>query len=432
MELLIRGRILNFNSLPASIDDADAYEYIEDGTLIIKDQKIIGMGCYEDLAKTYAHYTHIDHRPFLLLAGLIDLHNHFPQVEVIGSYGTQLLEWLNKYTFPAEAKFSDTEHSTRMAKVFLDMLLSNGTTTSVSFGSVHTNSVDALFREADKRNMCLVAGKVMMDRNAPESVLDTPERSYDETKYLIKKWHKLGRNYYAITPRFAITSSPEQLEVASSLVSESPDCYLQTHLSETREEIELTMSLYPKAINYLGIYDSYNLLGKKSLMGHSIYLSESELETMSERDCVAVHCPTSNMFLGSGLFDLEKFLKRNIRTGISTDVGGGTSFSMLASLDGAYKIQQFRNYSINPFFSFYWATLGNAVALGLQDEIGNLLPGRYADFIVLDPKAIPISKVRMENCSSLVEELFILQTLGDDRSVRAVYVSGNCVIDKGT
>ncbi|KAG1702706.1 Guanine deaminase [Nymphon striatum] len=271
-KLLLRGRILSFTAEPTGPDDSDAYSYIEDGALLISDGIIVASGNYQDMSLQETEVEIIDHRPNLLMAGFIDPHLHFPQTQVIASWGAQLLDWLNTYTFPEETRFADPAHSSTMAKHFYDQMIAHGTTTAVAFCSVHKTSADAYFQEAENRNMRMIGGKVMMDRNAPEGVLDTPQSGYDDTKALIKQWHGKGRTNYAITPRFAITSSPEQLEMASALAAEHPDCYIQTHLSENHDEIALTAELYPKARDYLDVYQTYNLLGPKMLLGHSIHL----------------------------------------------------------------------------------------------------------------------------------------------------------------
>lgn len=424
MKTVIRGRILTFKRAPIDSEDTDSYIYFDDGYVEIENQKISSIGLFSDFIFESPNCEYTDYRPNLIMPGFIDTHNHFPQLQVIASYGTQLLDWLKNYTFPEEAKFKNYNYAKLVAKNFINTLLDHGTTTSVSFCSVHVESVKALFEEAEKYNMCLISGKVMMDRNAPNSVLDNAQASYDQSKELISNWHQKKRARYAISPRFAITSSAKQLELAGVLASEFNDCYVQTHLSENIEEIELTLSLFPDRKNYLDIYMYHGLLGPKSLMGHSIHLDDYERRQMAETKAVAVHCPTSNLFLGSGLFDLAGFEQLSIRTAIATDTGGGTSFSMLRTLDEAYKIQQMQNHSLNPLQSIYWATLGNACALGLDNEVGSLKEGMFADIIVLDSRATALSNIRMETCENLNEELFVLQTLGDDRFIKAVYVAG--------
>lgn len=421
---LLRGRVLSFKSRPESIDDHDSYDYFEDGAVHLRGEKILAVGDFSDLAGEAESCEIIDHRPHLILPGLIDTHNHLPQMQVIGSYGAQLLDWLNTYTFPAEARFVDKGHAEHIAAAYFDEMLRNGTSTTVAYCSVHKHSADAYFAEAERRNMCVIGGKVMMDRNAMDAVHDTPQQGYDDTKELIGTWHRRGRAHYAITPRFAITSSPEQMEASQALVKEFPDCYMQTHLSENRKEIEFTMELYPDAPDYLGVYEKYGLLGGKSLFGHSIYLSDRERRAMADTESIAVFCPTSNLFIGSGLFDEAATRGAGVRVAVATDIGGGTSCSMLRTMDEAYKILQLQSQNLNPLTSFYMMTLGNAEALSLSGEIGTLEPGSMADICVMDSRATPGMALRMDAANSLSEELFVLQTMADDRSIAEVYVAG--------
>jgi guanine deaminase len=423
--LLIRGRILTFLDEPRDIADTASYHYIEDGALLVADGRIIAMGDYADVAPSAAPDTPIaDHRPHLVLPGLIDAHIHYPQMQAVASYAAQLLEWLNTYTFIEEQKFADEQHAEFIAERFLDEVLRHGTTTVAAYCSVHPQSVDAFFRAAEHRDMCVIGGKVMMDRNAPPALLDTPQSGYDDTKALINRWQGRGRLHYAITPRFAITSSPEQMEMSGALAREHPDCYIQTHLSENGEEIALTRSLYPQAPDYTGIYEHYGLLGEKTLLGHCIHLTEREMKVMAETGSVAVFCPTSNLFLGSGLFDRERLQAEGVRIAVATDIGGGTSFSMLKTMDEAYKVLQLRGQRLSPLNSFYMMTLGNARALSLADRIGTLEPGTDADITVLDSRATSAMRMRMDTARTLQEELFLLQTMGDDRAVAEVYVAG--------
>jgi guanine deaminase len=371
-----------------------------------------------------ADATVIDHRPHLILAGFIDPHIHFPQMQVIGSYAAALLEWLNTYTFVEEQRFADAAHATRIASRFFDELIRHGTTTAAAYCTVHPQSADAFFAEAAKRDMLMVGGKVMMDRNAPPGLCDTAQSGYDDSRAGIAKWHGKGRAHYAITPRFAITSTPAQLEAAEALAREFPDLHIQTHVSENLAEIDYANELYPDAGDYVGIYEKYHLLGPKTLLGHCIHLSHREVGVLAETRSVAVFCPTSNLFIGSGLFDYDRLQQNGVRIGVATDVGGGTSYSMLRTLDEGYKVLQLRGQRLNPLRSFYHMTLGNARALGLDDRIGSVAPGRDADLVVLDARATPQMALRMETVQSLVNELFLLQTCGDDRAVVETYVAG--------
>lgn len=420
MRQLIRGRTLSFHADPAEVENA--FTYHEDGAVITENGKIAAIGDYASLRDPAL--PEIDHRPHLILPGFIDTHIHFPQVQVIASWGAQLLDWLNTYTFPEESRFAQQGHAPLMAEKFLDLLLSHGTTTAVAFCSVHPQSAEALFQTAEARGMAMVAGKVMMDRNAPEAVLDTPQQGYDDSKRLIETWHGRGRLRYAITPRFAITSTPEQMEMTGQLVREHPDCHIQTHLSENKDEIAFTLSLYPQARDYLDIYETYGLLSDKLLLGHSIHLEPREIARMAETGSRAVFCPTSNLFLGSGLFDEAGLRAAGVVSGIATDVGGGTSYSMLQTLNEGYKILQLRGQKLHPYAAFHWVTRGNALALGMADRIGTLDPGSDADLVVLDSRATPAMALRMDRAETLAEELFILQILGDDRAIAQTYVAG--------
>ena len=424
---IIRGRTLTFKKRPTFSNDTRSYNFIEDGALLVKNGIISKLGSFSDVKAEAAKDVMVhDHRPHLVLPGFIDSHLHFPQIQIIGSYAPNLLEWLNTYTFIEEQKYKDPLHSNNMAKQFFKSLISHGTTTAMVFCTTHPESVEAFFKESHRRNMLMIGGKVMMDQNAPKKLLDTPQSSYDDSKMLINKWHHFGRQYYAISPRFAITSTPEQLEMCSTLIKEHPNCYLQTHLSENKDEIALAKKTHPNHKDYTGIYEHYNLLGPNSLFGHCIHLSEREIKILSETKSVAVLCPTSNLFLGSGLFNLQQFLKQEppTRIAIGTDIGGGTNFSMLKTMDEGYKILQLQNQRLSPIESFYQITLGNALALSLENKIGTFEAESDADITVLDSRATPTMRLRMETANNIAEELFILQTMSDDRSVAQVYIKG--------
>ncbi|TIV97682.1 MAG: guanine deaminase [Mesorhizobium sp.] len=424
---LLRGRTLSFLRWPEAIDDHSAWRYEEDGALLIDGGKIAAAGPYAEVRKRAAAGAEtIDHRPHLILPGFIDAHVHVPQMQIIASYGAELLDWLNKYTFPEESKFQNAQHGRRIARLFLDEMLRQGTTTVAAYCSVHKSSAEAFFAESHERNMLNIAGKVMMDRNAPEGVLDTPQTGYDDSKALIAEWHGKGRQLYAITPRFAITSTPEQMEMAGALCREHPDLHMQTHLSENHAEIAFTQELFPWSRDYTDVYEHYGLLGKKSLFGHCIHLSEREADALSQSGSVAVFCPTSNLFLGSGLFDYQRYRRREkpLRIAAATDVGGGTNYSMLRTMDEGYKVIALNGEKLNPFQSFWQLTRGNAEALSVAGKVGTLAEGTDADIVVLDAHATPAMRLRMETVETLAEELFLLQTLGDDRAVREVYVAG--------
>ena len=421
---ILRGRVLRFLREPDGIADAACYAYDEDGAILIRGGRVAAVGAAAEVLAGAPEAEVTDHRPHLLMPGFIDAHIHMPQAQVIASWGAQLLDWLNTYTFPAESKFAEPTHAERIAEAFLDELLRHGTTTAVAYCSSHPPSVDAYFAAAEARGVRMVGGKVMMDRNCPDGVRDTAQSSYDDTKALIAKWHGKGRALYAISPRFAITSTPEQMAMAQALVAEHPDLHMQTHLSENRDEIDFTLSLYPKARDYLDVYESYGLLGPRSLFGHAIHLSDRETAAMAATGSVAVFCPTSNLFLGSGLYDKVGLRETGVRRAVATDVGGGTNYSMLRTLDEGYKVLALRGQKLDPLTAFWWVTRGNADALGLADAIGTLAPGSEADVVVLDARATPAMALRAETIETLAEELFLLETLGDDRAVAATYVAG--------
>ncbi len=428
----LRGRLLSFTDDPATAGAA-AYSYIEDGLVLIEGGEIAAVGEASELLARVPQGAAVDHYPEnLILPGFIDAHIHYPQTQVIASYGAQLMDWLERYAFAEELRFADPEHAARVAGFFLDELARNGTTTAAVYGTVHAGAAEAFFAESHRRNTRMIAGKVLMDRNAPQGLLDTAETGYAESKALIARWHGKGRQLYAVTPRFAITSSEAQLEAGGTLLREHPDCYLQTHLSENHREIEAVRRLFPWAESYTAVYDRYGLLGPRALLGHCIHLDEGERRLLSESGSVAVFCPTSNLFIGSGLFDLARAHDpaAPLRVALATDVGGGTSYSMLQTLAEGYKVLQLQGQNLPALLGFYWLTLGNARALGLDDRIGALAPGREADIVVLDARATPAMAHRAERLASLEEELFLLMILGDDRAVRATYVAGRRVSEK--
>jgi guanine deaminase len=422
---VLRGRILHFLGRPKGPDDTSSYAYLEDGGIAIGDDgRITQVMNYEDMAGIYPGPV-IDHRPNLITAGLIDPHLHFVQMQVVGSYAGSLLEWLNTYTFIEEQRFADPGHAARIAGFFFDELIRNGTTSVAAYCSSHPASAEAFFAEAERRNMAVIAGKCMMDRNSPEPLRDTPQRGYDETKALIGKWHGRGRAQVAITPRFALTSSHAQMEAAATLAQEFPNVPIQTHLSENHAEIETTLAHFPEHADYTSIYAHYGMLRPNALYGHAIHLGDRERAMMAESGAVAVSCPTSNLFLGSGLYDLGKADKAGMRSAVATDIGGGTSYSMLQTLNEFYKVQQMTGNRLDPLTSMYMATLGNAQAMLRETEFGFMGPGDWADLVVLDARATPAMRVKMERVETLAEELFLLQTLGDDRAIAETYIAGH-------
>ncbi|MCF6782986.1 guanine deaminase, partial [Stutzerimonas stutzeri] len=420
-----RAPLLHCVADPREVGIESSYEYFEDGLLVVEDGKVAQIGNAADLLPSLAAGTEVTEYPDALITpGFVDTHIHYPQTGMIASYGEQLLDWLNTYTFPTERAFGDAAHASEVAEVFLKELLRNGTTTALVFGSVHKESVDAFFEACEIRNLRMIAGKVLMDRNAPDYLTDTAESGYADSKALIERWHGKGRLHYAITPRFAPTSTPEQLTLAGKLFQEHPNLYMHTHLSENRQEIEWVRELFPERKGYLDVYDHHGLIGARSVFAHGVHLCDDECQRLGETGSAVAFCPTSNLFLGSGLFDLEKVEGYGVRVGLGTDVGAGTSFSQLQSLNEAYKVMQLQGKKLDPFKSLYLATLGGARALYLDDRIGNLQPGKEADFVVLDYKATPLIDFRLSQAKTLEEKLFALTILGDDRAVKETYAAG--------
>jgi guanine deaminase len=422
---VIRGRVLSFTDDPAE-SGSHAYSLIENGAVLVTGRLIEAVGEAPDiLARAPPGAPVDDHADSFIMPGFIDAHVHYPQTQVIGSYGAQLLDWLHNYTFVEEQKFADPAHCERIADFFLDELFRSGTTTAMVYCTVHPNSVEAFFATAEARRARMIAGKVMMDRDAPTALMDTAKQGYDESKTLIERWRGRGRLDYAITPRFAVTSTQAQLDAAGALTREFPDCYVQTHANENKAEIAKVAALFPEARSYLDVYARAGLLGPRSVFGHCIHLQESEVAALAESRSVAAFCPTSNLFLGSGLFDQARLTQAGVRIALATDVGGGTSYSMLRTAAEGYKVLQLNHQSWPAVQAFYRMTLGNARALSLDDHIGSVEAGKEADLIALDPRATPALAHRMETAGGNLEvELFALLTLGDDRAVRQTYVAG--------
>ncbi len=426
-----RAALLHFVADPEQYSTEEAHQHFPDGLLVLEDGKVKTAGDAATLLPELPAGTRvIEHENALITPGFIDTHTHYPQIGIIGAHGRQLLEWLEDYTFPTEAKFSDAVHAREVADTFLDELLRAGTTTALVFGTVHPASVDAFFEACEQRDLRMIAGKVMMDRNAPEELRDTAESSYRESKALIEKWHNRGRLRYAVTPRFAPTSTPEQLARAGDLLREYPDVYLHTHMSESLNEVAWVGELFPDRDHYLHTYDHAGLLGRRSIFAHCIHMTDNEWERLAESGSGIAFCPTSNLFLGSGLFSLERAEEHKINVGLGTDVGGGTSFSILQTLNEAYKVAQMRGEQMTPFKGFYLATLGGAKTLDLQDVIGNFEPGKEADFVVLDKTCTPLMTYRLARCRDLFEELFVLCMLGDDRLIAETWSGGRKVHDR--
>ena len=429
----VRGALLDFARVVAAPGDMSAgARFVEDGLLFGQNGHILWRGPWEQGREFLPEGLPVaDNRGKLVVPGFVDAHLHYPQAEMVGSPGGHLLDWLNRYTFPAERKYADAAYARTMANVFIKELLRAGTTPAMVFCAVFPQSVDALFEEALARNMRVIAGKVMMDRNAPEYLLDTAESGVAETRRLVERWHAKARLLYAVTPRFAITSTPEQLAAAGGLVRDFPDVYLQTHVSENINEVAWVKELFPNRSSYLDVYDHYGLTGSKSVFAHSLHLNESEWLRLAETGSAVAFCPTSNLFLGSGLFNLRKAQGLGIRVGLGTDIGAGTDFCQLRTLGEAYKVMQMQGQTLSALEALYMATLGGAHALSLDDRIGSFDQGKEADFVVLNLCATPLSALRCNSSATLEEKLFSLMSLGDDRHIEKTYVAG-CLVHDAT
>jgi guanine deaminase len=421
-----RAQLLTFREDPAHAADGAVHE--ADGLLIVEDGQVVAAGAYASLRdRLAADATVHTMRDKLIVPGFIDSHIHYPQTDMIASPAPGLLPWLNTYTFPTERNFENPAVARETAGFFIDELLACGTTTALVYCTVHKQSADAFFTESETRNLRMVAGKVLMDRNCPEFLRDTAQSGYDDSAELIARWHGRGRQQYALTPRFAPTSTPAQLEACGALAQQHQDVFIQSHVAENTDEIKWVESLFPGHRSYLDIYDHYGLLRRRAVYGHCIYLDDRDRERMAETGAVASHCPTSNLFLGSGLFDLEKAGASNMPVALATDVGGGTSFSMLQTMGAAHNIARLTGHHLTATRMFWLATTGAAQVLELDDRIGTLAPGSEADFVVLDPNATPLLARRTSRTESLEELLFAFALLGDDRAVFETYAAGRRV-----
>ncbi len=426
----LRGAAVTLVADPFAVGDAAALRHEPDALVVVADGRIVAFGDHATLAPDLPPGTTVEHyRDALIVPGFIDAHVHYPQTQIIGAGGKRLIDWLNHYTFKAEQQFADPAHAERIADLFLDACLAYGTTTASVYCTVHPQSVDAFFAAAERRGLRMNAGKTLMDRHAPDALLDTAQRGYDESRALIERWHGRGRLGYVVTPRFAATSTPEQLELAGTLLAEHPDAWCQTHISEQLDEVAWTKSLYPARTDYLDVYDHYGLLGPRTLLGHGIHLTEREWQRCHDSGTTIVHCPTSNAFLGSGLFDWSQAKKadRPVSVALASDVGAGTTLSMLATMGAAHQIAQLGGHPLSAAKTLYLATRGAAHAMRLGDRIGSIEPGLEADLVVLDLGHSPLSRLRTSHCDSIDDLLFMLMTMGDDRAVRDIWIAGDRV-----
>ncbi|MGB1424224.1 MAG: guanine deaminase [Pseudomonadales bacterium] len=400
-------------------------EYLEDAVLLTENGLILDFGPAARFEIEGFDLNRCEHHPrSLMLPGWIDAHLHFPQVDVLASYGTQLLEWLEQYTFPAEAQYRDAEFSRVAAESFLDLLLSHGTTSAFAFCSSHKVSATALFEAGLARQMRLVAGKVLMDQNAPEALLDTPAIGAEDSAALIQQYHGRDRLGYALTPRFSGTSTSLQLAKTGDLARQFPEVWIQSHLSENQSEIEWIRSVHPQYQDYLESYEAHGLVSARSLYGHCIHLSDSEIARMASKGGVAVFCPSSNLFLGSGLMPFERLKGAGVPLAIGSDIGGGTSISLLKTLADAYKVCQLQGYALDAYEAFFMLTKGNAVVTQQDRFIGDFRPGREADWVLLDPARVPLIERRVSKARSIKEELFVYMILGDEQLVAETTVFG--------
>ncbi|MCC2615739.1 guanine deaminase [Aestuariibacter halophilus] len=423
-----RAQLLHFPVI-TSAPDKDCQHY-RDGLLVTRNGKIEAIGDANQLLPKYPDLT-VSHFPDgLLVPGFIDAHVHFPQTEMIASYGEQLLEWLQNYTFPTELKFADPDYSSAIADVFLRQLFRHGTTSALVYATVHKVATDALFQAAQAKNMLLVGGKVCMDRNSPEALQDTAASAQRDSAALIEQWHGNDRLYYALTPRFAPTSSEAQLAALGELAQSFPDVFIQTHLSENPNEIQWVKSLFPQHQHYLDVYDHYHMVRPRAVFGHCLHLAQSEWQRLSDSGATIAFCPTSNLFLGSGLFNLDKARDMGVHVALATDVGAGTSFSMLKTAGEAYKVCQLQHQRLCPLQGLYDMTMGSAAGLGLNDKIGNLNPGTDADFVILEPRYDELLAMRICTDAAPTDMLFALSMLGDDRAIRGTWIAGQNVYQK--
>jgi guanine deaminase len=422
---LLRGRFLH--CLPGAGPQDYRLEYLEDGVMAVAQGRIEALLPAAEAAARGMDLTRCrDLGGDLVVPGFVDTHVHAPQLDVIGSHGEQLLEWLERYTFPAEARFADESFARVAMADFLDALLCQGTTSAVVYATSHLHAAEALFAAAAERKLCLIGGKVLMDRNAPEALRDGTTTGVVDSRTLIERWHRVDRLSYAVTPRFSLTSTPEQLAGAGMLLKEYPGVYLQTHLAENPAEVDAVRRLFPDSPHYLDTYDRYGLCTEHSIFAHCLHLEADEIRRLAATGAAVAFCPSSNLFLGSGLFNWQAFDLAGVPVTIGSDVGAGTDLSLLGTLTDAYKVCQLAGQSLDPMRAFYTITLGNARALGLEHRIGNLSPGTDADFLRLSPGAIPLLPGRVAACRDIGEEWFACMILGDDRLVRETWIAGHC------
>ncbi|WP_298859556.1 guanine deaminase [uncultured Sulfitobacter sp.] len=425
-QTLLTGQTLTFTGNPFEVPWEECVRINSAGAVLLDGSRIKAVGDADTVKAAHPQAEVISYSNDLICPGFVDAHAHYPQTAMIASWGKRLIDWLNSYTFREEARFCDPEYAAAIAARYLDLTAANGTTTVASFATIHPASVDALFSEAAKRGQAVVTGKTCMDRNAPDDLRDTAQSAYDDSKALLEKWHGRGRAQYAITPRFSPTSTPEQLSALGALWAEHPECLMQTHLSEQTDEIAWVRELFPQARDYLDTYEAHGLLGSRGLYGHSIHLTQREVDRLAEVQGRVIHCPTSNAFIGSGALDLPALAARGIPLGLATDTGGGSSFSMLRTMAAAYEAAQHHGYPLHAAQLMWLATAGSAHALHLASEIGTLSAGHFADIAVLNLRSTQAINQRANRSGSVWEDVFATIMLGDDRAIRATWIGGIC------
>lgn len=421
---LLLGQTLSFSADPFSAPIEQAANFERHGGVVIAEGKILAAGPADQMQSRYPDAVIHDYGDRLISPGFVDAHAHYPQTAIIASWGKRLIDWLNLYTFPEEIRFSDPDYAQEAANRYFDLTIANGTTTVCSYCTIHPQSVDAFFTEARMRGARAIAGKTCMDRNAPDDLRDTPKSAYDDSKRLLEKWHGLDRLSYAITPRFSPTSTPEQLDAMGQLWKEHPDCLMQTHLSEQTDEVAWVASLFPTARDYLDTYETYGLLGKGGLYGHAIYLTDREKDRLKDVDASLIHCPTSNTFIGSGLFDMAGLKSSGHRIGLATDTGGGSSFSMLRTMAAAYEVSQLRGTALHPAQLLWLATQGSAKSLHMDHVIGTIAPDYEADLVVIDLASTPAISQAVTRAEDIWQAVFPTIMMGDDRAIHAVWIYG--------
>lgn len=426
MAELIKGQVLSFAGDPF-VTGPEAARLLTDGAVLVEAGRVTAVGAARDLAAAHPGVRVTDYGSDLISAGFVDAHVHYPQTAMIASWGKRLIDWLNSYTFPEEMRFADPDYAAEVARRYFDLTLANGTTSACSFTTIHPESVDAFFNAAAVHDQRVWSGKTCMDRNAPDGLRDTAQTGYDQSKALLARWHGKGRASYVITPRFSPTSTPEQLAAMGALWAENPGCLMQTHLSEQTDEIEWVKSLFPKARDYLDTYEAFGLLGKGGLFGHSIWLTDREKARLREVDASLIHCPTSNCFIGSGLFDMGGLKAAGHRIGLATDTGGGSSFSMLRTMAAAYEVGQLKGRALHPAELWWLATVGSASSLHASEKIGNIAVGMEADLVVVNLASTPAIEQATRRADDIWQALFPTIMMGDDRAIRATWVAGRKV-----